>query len=213
MVCILFSRPNHDGQMEYLYHYSKELVVLSESKYYTINKEGKDAIKRNIINIIKKKQPNLIMLNGHGSPTCVCCQDDETLVSCEENPEVLANSITYSFSCSSAASLGKLAVEKGAIAFIGYDVDFALGKDPDSEATPSKDRIAKRFLEPSNLLFSSLIKGVVVQTAIERAKKKMQENVWYLATTKDFPEAPDYAPFLFGNYLGLVIHGNEQAHI
>ena len=88
-----------------------------------------------------------------------------------------------------------------------------MGKDPDSEASPRHDRIAKFFLEPSNALFSSLIEGSNVKNSVEKAKIMMMKNIWYLNTTKSFPEAIYYAPFLFGNYLGLVAHGNQKASI
>lgn len=213
MVCILFSRPCHDGQMAYLYYFSKELVKLAKLKQHrTINKEKERANKVNILKIIKSQKPKLIMFNGHGSPSVICGHKNEIII-CEENPEILANSITYSFSCSSAAKLGRLAIERGAESFIGYNLDFAIGKDPDREATPARDKVAKLFLEPSNILFSSLIKGSNVETAVKRAKDKMIENVWYLNTTNDFPEAPHYAPYLFSNFIGLVALGNTQTSI
>src|SRR3989344_3458775 len=105
------------------------------------------------------------MFNGHGSPEVVCGHNNEIIISAKDNPELLANTITYAFSCSSASILGPKTIEEGAICFIGYELDFALGKDPDSEAVPSKDKIAKLFLDPSNLLFSSLLKGNSVRQA------------------------------------------------
>ena len=91
--------------------------------------------------------------------------------------------------------------------------DFAIGKDPEREATPSKDKIAKLFLEPSNLLFVSLLKRKEIKEAIFKTKKKMKENINYLSNTDDFPEATHYAPYLYGNYIGLVAHGDTEATI
>lgn len=214
MTCILFSRPNHDVVVSYLHYHSKKLVDLSNSKRYkTINKESKDATKTNIVRIIKQHKPDFIMFNGHGSPKTICGHKNEVIISSDDNPEVLSSTITYSLSCASGLELGKIAVDRGAICFIGYELDFALGKDPDSEATPPKDKIATLFLEPSNILVNSLLKGNTVEMAIKKAKDKMMENVWYLRTTKAFSEAPYYAPFLFANYIGLVAYGNENSRI
>jgi len=214
MARVLFSRPRHDGTLEYLYYYSKDLVKLSKDlDHNTINKEHKEANKDIIIKAINRFNPNLIMFNGHGSSEVVCGHDNEPIVSSNENPEVLANTITYSFSCSSASVLGEEAVKKGAICFIGYEFDFALGKDPESEAVPSKDKIAKLFMEPSNLLFKNLLEGSSVKYAVQKAKDMMNENIVYLNTTKSFPEATHYAPFLFGNLLGLTSKGNDTASI
>ncbi len=213
MVCVLFSRPDDDVTLHYLHYYSKELVKLSNDEgHTTFNKESAEANKKNIIGLIQQKSPSLIMFNGHGSPEVICGYKQEVLVD-STNVDVLKNAITYALSCSSAALLGREAIEKGAICFIGYESDFALGKDPDSEASPRHDKIAKLFLEPSNILLSSLLKGTKIKTALEKAKSKMKANIWYLHTTKEFPDAVYYAPFLFGNYLGLTVQGDEEASI
>lgn len=214
MACVLFSRPNDDITLSYLFYYSKELVSESNNLgYKTINKEGKEANKEIIISVIKKQNPELIMFNGHGSPTEICGDNEEVIISVEENPEILKDSIVYSLSCSSAFKLGPKSIENGAISFIGYDFEFALGKDSESEASPRHDKIAKLFLEPSNILFSSLLNKRSVKDSVAKAKKKMEDNINYLHTTDRFPEAIYYAPFLFSNYLGLVVHGDKEASI
>jgi hypothetical protein len=213
MVCCLFSRPDSDITLSYLFFYSKEIVKLSQDLgYITLNKEKNEANQKNIFSLIKTKKPNFIMFNGHGSPKEIFGHGNELIVN-TENAGVLKDAITYSLSCSSAQILGPESVLKGARCFVGYETDFAFGKDPDSEASPRHDRIAKLFLEPSNILVSSLLRGNSVQQAVEKAKSKMLENVWHLNTTKSFPEAIHYAPFLFGNYLGLVAHGNQDGSI
>ena len=214
MACILFSRPADDITLNYLHYYSKELVNLSNSLgHKTINKEQKEANRDTITSLIKKQKPILIMFNGHGSPEVICGYNQEIIIDSKENLEVLKDSITYALACSSALILGPKSVEKNAICFIGYESDFALGKDPDSEASPKYDKIAKLFLEPSNILVSLLLKGNNVKKSVEKAKEKMMENIWYLQTTNSFPEAIHYAPFLFSNYSSLVPLGNEDASI
>jgi hypothetical protein len=200
--------------MEYLFYYSKELIKLSESSGLgVINYEKENANKKAVVERITEQKPILIIFNGHGSAKTICGHKNEIIISSDENPEALNGAVTYSLSCSSASKLGLDAVNNGAIAFIGYKFDFAIGKDPDSEATPRMDKIAKYFLEPSNILASNLISGKDAKTAVLKAKEKMMENISYLSTTKDFPEAIHYAPYLYGNYAGLVIRGNEEALI
>ena len=213
MSCILFSRPSHDGTLAYLHYHTKELIKLSKNKgNKTINREKEHANKKEILKIIKKQKPNFIMFNGHGNQDIIAGHKNEIIIS-GNNPQVLSNTITYSLTCSSGKKLGKLVIAKGGICFIGYENDFNLGKDPDSEASPKRDKIAKLFLEPSNILVKSLIEGFSVKNAVEKAKEKMKENIWYLGNTKEFPEAQFYAPFLFWNYISLVVHGNENAFI
>lgn len=211
MLSVLFSRPNHDGTLAYLYYYSKELVELSKNLgYSTINKEGKKATAKNILKVIEKKRPNFIMFNGHGGKDFVCGHNNEIIIQSKRNSEKLSKSIVYSFSCSSASVLGVESIKKGAISFIGYLFDFAVGKDPLRETAPSKDKIARLFLEPSNLLVRSILKKNKIKDAIIKAKNKIRENINYLNHTDDFSDAHHYAPFLYGNYLGLVAQGNSN---
>ncbi len=209
MGCILFCRPNHDNTLNYLHHYSKELVSLAKSsRHKTIDREGSKVTQKEILKIIEKKNPNFIMFNGHGSPTSILGHKDSPLILLGKNHHCLSGDIVYSFSCSSGLSLGRESVKGKLKCFIGYDLDFALGKDPDSQAVPKRDKVAKLFLEPSNILVSSIISGFDVENSIIKAKEKMIDNVWYLSTTKDFLEASYFAPFLFGNYVGLKAHGD-----
>jgi|APSaa5957512622_1039677.scaffolds.fasta_scaffold15317_5 hypothetical protein len=208
MKSILFSRPCHDVTLSYLHHHSKELVKQAARKYRVLNREKEQANKNEILELIGKQKPCFIMFNGHGAPDKIAGHQNEIIIN-KDNSEILSKTITYSLSCSSAQELGKIAVEKGCFCFIGYKDNFSLGKDPDSEASPGKDKIAKLFLESSNILVESLIQGKKVKDSIEKSKEKMRKNIWYLSTTKDFPEAQFYAPFLMNNYLSLVAHGDE----
>jgi len=89
MTCILFSRPEHDTVLAYLFYYSKKLVNLAVSNgYKTINKERKDANKLVISSVIKKQVPDLIMFNGHGSPYYICGHNNEVIIS-NDNVELL----------------------------------------------------------------------------------------------------------------------------
>ncbi len=210
---IIFSRPEHDGTLSYLYYYSKELVKYSKERgNKTINREREKANKKEILKIIKKQKPDFIMFNGHGNPDLIAGHKNEIIIS-KENAKVLSGMVVYSLTCSSGQKLGKIIVTKGAICFIGYERDFNLGKDPNQEASPRRDKIAKLFLEPSNILVKALIEGSTIEKSVERAKDKMEENIWYLSTTKDFPEAQFYAPFLFENYQSLVVHGDINSSI
>ena len=196
--------------MTYLHYYSKELVALSKkNSHKTLNKENEKANKEEIVKLIQKQKPDFIMFNGHGDPNTICGHNNEPLITCDENHNILFDSIIYSLSCSSCLNLGKK-VGEGGSCFIGYEMDFALGKDPDSQATPLKDKIAKLFLGPSNILVKSILSGYSAELSIKRAKEKMMENIGYLSTTKDFPEAIHYAPYLLSNYMGLNAHGDGK---
>ena len=211
MNCVLFSCPAHDVQINYLYHYSKELVKTADSKGLDVlDKEKENASREIILSLIKKKKPNFIMFNGHGSSKEIFGHKNELIVSSDENPEILKGAVVYALACSCAIELGVKACEVGTKSFIGYLCDFALGKDPYSEAVPVRDKIGKLFLEHSNMLVIAILSGKSVEDAIIKAKEKMWENIWYLNTTTDFPEAPFYAPYLYANFVGLIAYGDTS---
>lgn len=208
----LFVRPQHDDVVSYLYHYSKELLDKSESKGFdTINKEKEDATSKIVLSVIQKKNPNFIMFNGHGSPILICGHDDEILIEYGKNHELLKNKVVYSLSCSSAEILGKN-IADDTTTFIGYTDEFALGMDINCQASIQRDKRARLFLEPSNILVKSLLKGNSPKEAVEKAKKLMKENLSKLRTDSS-PDAKDYIPYLFNNYTILEIFGNEEKRL
>ena len=208
----LFVRPTHDGVTSYLFYYSKVLVKQSILKgFNTINKEKENANKTFIVNIIKKNNPDFIMFNGHGSCDLICGHNNEVIIKYKKNHNLLKNKIIYSLSCSSALELGK-GIADDNTTFIGYIDDFALGMDINSQTVVHKDKRAKLFLEPSNLLVKSILKGNSVIEAVNKAKDMMKENISKLRTDP-FPDAKDYIPYLFNNYSILEIFGNKEAKL
>lgn len=208
----LFVRPSHDDVTSYLYYFSKELVKESDLKgFTTLNKEKEKANKKIVIEIIEKHNPDFIMFNGHGSPTVICGHDNEPIIEYGKNHNVLKNKIIYSLSCSSAAELGKR-VADDKTTFIGYVDEFALGMDITCQATIYRDKRARLFLEPSNLLVKSLLKGNSVTQAVIKAKQLMKENISRLRTDPS-PDAKDYLPYIFNNYLILESFGDGEAKL
>lgn len=204
----LFVRPSHDDVTAYLYHYSKKLINESNLRgFNTINKE-KDNTGKQVTFVIEKSKPDFIMFNGHGSPISICGHDDEVIIKLGDNQDLLKNKIIYSLSCSSAAKLGT-AVADDKTTFIGYVDEFALGMDVHCQASIQRDKRAKLFLEPSNLLVNSLLKGNSAVQAVKKAKELMKKNILKLRTDP-FPDAKDYIPYLFNNYMVLEVLGNKE---
>jgi len=206
----LFVRPSHDDVTSYLHYYSKSLLEESKSKgFNAINKEKKKANKSVVTSIIEKHDPEFIMFNGHGSPTMICGHQEEVIIREGDNEELIKNRIIYSLSCSSALKLGKK-VGDVKTTFIGYVDEFALGMDINSQTAIYRDKRAKLFLDPSNLLVKSLLKGNSAGEAVIKAKNLMKENISRLRTDP-FPDAKDYLPYLYNNYLILEIKGAQFA--
>ena len=212
MTKLLFVRPAHDDVTAYLYYYSKELLNEAERRgFISINKEKKEAVPGIIHQVIEKIRLSFIMFNGHGSPAMICGHNDEIIIQLGKNHHVLKNRITYSLTCSSAAGVGQEVADSDTT-FIGYRDDFALGMDVHSQAAVHRDQRARLFLEPSNLLVKSLLKGNTAQEAVEKSRELIKRNI-SLLRTDPFPDAKDYIPYLFNNYLILEVLGNNQARL
>ena len=90
-----------------------------------VDLEGEKANRESFESVLKKKNPDLVFLNGHGSPDAVCGQDDKVVVQADLNEKILAKRLIYAVSCDSAQILGKEAVRNGAKVYIGYNKPFA----------------------------------------------------------------------------------------
>jgi len=204
----LFVRPAHDDVTSYLFYYSKELVEESKAKgFVTLNKE-KVAANATVVSIIDAQNPEFIMFNGHGNADLICGHNDEVLIRLGENEKLLKTKMIYALTCSSAAQLGR-AVADEATTFIGYIDDFALGMDVHCQTSIHRDKRAKLFIEPSNLLVKCLLKGNSAQEAVTKAKEQMKRNI-SLLRTDPFPDAKDYIPYLFNNYQILEVMGKRE---
>ncbi|MBU0457317.1 MAG: hypothetical protein ABH824_05165 [Nanoarchaeota archaeon] len=208
----LFVRPSHDDVTSYLFHYSKELIKESELKgFTTISKNQEDANRNVVVNVIEKNDFEFIMFNGHGNTSMICGHNDETIIQLGDNDNLLKRKVIYALSCSSAAELGRSVADEETT-FIGYVDDFALGMDVYSQTSIHRDKRARLFLEPSNLLVKSLLKGNSAKSAVDKAKKMMKDNISKLRTDP-FPDAKDYIPYLFNNYMVLEVLGNKKARL
>ncbi len=210
---VLFSCPAHDDVTAYLHVYATNLADFANSKgFQCLFREKEHANKEEVTRIIEKKNPAFVMFNGHGDSECICGHDNEVIVKTGDNEHLLESRITYALSCSSALELGKRVSEKEKTTFIGYTDDFALGMDTNYQTTPHLDERAKLFLEPSNTLVKALIKGNTAKEAVSRSKRQILKNI-SLLKTDPAPEAADYLPYLFYNYLSLVAQGDISASL
>ena len=129
---ILITRPNHDLTTNYLYFWSEAVINITEKHNLTILDLNKNkANKKNFDSYIKNKHPNFIFLNGHGSETEITGYDNEVLIDSSDNKAMVTASIIYARSCDSGKILGKVLVDNGAGAFIGYKRKFVFLYNPD----------------------------------------------------------------------------------
>ena len=119
----------------------------------------------------------------------------------------------YVRSCDVAANLGKVSIQKGALAFIGYTKKYALCTSTASQSRPLQDRVAQLFLLPSNLIPIALIKGNTVKDAYRKSQNAMIRSIRFMLSTKASQEQRDALPYLWSNRKYQVLLGDEDAHL
>ncbi len=207
---MLITRPNHDVTTNYLYWWSKTIIEYAISKgTRVVDLKGDKVTKKKYIDKKKKIQPSFLMLNGHGNSDSICGQNNEILVSVNMNMDLLGKRVVFSRSCSSAKNLGKQCTKNGG-SFIGYDDDFVFMIDESKTTRPLEDTTASLFLEPSNQVAISLIKGHTVKEAHRRSGNLFKKNISQLLTSEGSEENKDALPYLLWDLNHQVCLGNEN---
>jgi len=209
---ILITRPNHDLITTYLYYWSQPIIEEAINKNVQIfDLTGKKANRNLLISYIKKHNPIFIHFNGHGSNSLIAGYDNEILIEVNKNDKLLAQKIIYALSCDSAKILGHSCVKNGALAFIGYKRKYVLAYDVKSHTRPLKDKLARLFLEPSNLVTISILKSNTVGNAYQKSQDSMKRNFLYMISTKATALEKDASSFLWANKKGQTLIGDENS--
>jgi hypothetical protein len=210
---LLITRPNHDHPTNYLYIWSEAVIKEAEEKRFDVyDLSGKKANKKTFDSYVKLQKPGIIFLNGHGDGNSITGYDNEILLKVGDS-KILDENIVYSRSCEAAINLGKELVSKGARAFVGYFRKFNVGYTPSKIFKPLEDSLARLFLEPSNLLVTTIIKGHDVNTANKRSKDAMFKNFIKMISTTATHEERFAASWLWGNIKSQTIYGDTKARV
>lgn len=211
-ITALITQPNHDLTTYYISAWAEKVVQLAKKKDLNIiSLKGKRANKTVFTSITQKKSPQLIFLNGHGNSDLVAGQNNEVLVKEGENEIILKGRITYALSCQSAKRLGKAAIKGGASAYIGYQEDFIFYYDREKTTKPLNDTVIKLFLEPSNTMVISLIKGHSSGEAWRNSQRDFKKKITNLVLSQDKVAINTYLPGLIWDMKNQVCLGNNQA--
>lgn len=208
----LITRPQHDKVTEYFAWWSNDILSVAEQKGVDLIDLGADQVTReHFENYLNKQKPSLIIINGHGNKDCFTGHDLEPLVIKDDNEKILKDKITYVRSCSSAARLGPASVAKGAKTFIGYRLPFSFLTNKNRSCTPSEDKLANIFKEPSNIIPISLLKGNSAEEADAKARNKYKELIRQYGTSNTDPDAQSIRRWLFWNMRAQVVLGDTTA--
>jgi hypothetical protein len=212
-VVILITRPNYDPGTNYLFYWSKSVIDFADRrKVKVLDLSGEKANKKDFVSYIRKHNPKFVFFNGHGNERSVMRQDDMVLADLKDSP-IFLGAIIYARSCEAAQKLGPQCVIDGALAFIGYTKKFTVGYTPEKVTRPLEDPVAKLFLEPSNLIPVSVLKGNSVQSAHLKSQKAMFKNLMFMLSSAASNLQKDSASYLWRNMKYQTVCGDKNAKI
>ena len=212
---ILITRSKYDDAMEYLFHYSEEIIKTAEGKNFKVLDLCRPRLtKENFTAMIKTNNPSFVVFNAHGTQSQILGDkmggSEEVLIEENKNHNLLDSRIVYARSCWSAKSLGKSCKDG---CFIGYNVPFIFLVEQEHSATPLKDKTAKTIIEPSNLVVISLIKGNDAQDSVKKSKALSKKTMLKLLDMNNEQETSAIITCLWSNMEGLEIIGDENMKI
>ncbi len=197
---LLVTRPNFDLTTRYISTWAKKIITLAKEKGNNVFDLDKKRANRNEFeSIIRKKEPSLIFLNGHGDYNIVACQNNEELIRAGDNERILKSKVVYALSCRSGKILGPSSIKFGADAYIGYDEDFIFLYDENKRTRPEQDKIAEIFLEPSNQVMVSLLKNHTPKEAHKNSKQSFARRIRKFLSSQSTAQESSAVKYLIWN--------------
>lgn len=211
---LLITRPEHDYATRYLSIWAKKFFNLAKNKNYSIIDLYRErANRKEVESVIKKRDSCFVIINGHGSDDSIAGHENEPLLMAKVNSSLLKGKIIYAISCRSARVLGKEAGQYADTAYIGYQDDFIFVYLERYRTRPVEDKLAGLFLDPSNLVVATLLKGHSAKESVLRAQQEFLRNIQTLLTSKTKPDDSSAIRYLVWDMKNLVLCGNNEKQL
>ncbi len=210
---VIATNPADDQVTEYLDAWHKKVVNFAKkqtnTQIFELNKKAANRIF--LTELIERKNPHLVIFNGHGSYDSIFGFDQGILIKCGENELLLKDKIVHALACDSGKKLGPRSVKIGALAYLGYkeQFKFAFINNPNKEK--SQDKIANLFLEPAFKVVFSLLQGFSAKEAFNESQKVCLNNLRLVIAKKSLKLNQSVAPRLFHNLTHQVCLGSDEA--
>ncbi|MBR3204490.1 hypothetical protein IKF81_02290 [Candidatus Saccharibacteria bacterium] len=199
---ILITNPEVDPLTRYLLVWSESLINKLEKSNTVYHLKQERVSRKEFEGFIKKKDIDLVLLNGHGAEDRVE-GNNETILD-NKNVSLLKGKAIHSLTCSSAKKLGKKAVEKGAKSFVGYKEPFVTPNMDDKVRKPQEDTTAKLFLDPAFIVQEKLAIGKTPTEAVEAGRAAYARSIIKAMTSPIQSDDDQFIPCLLWNMRNLV---------
>jgi hypothetical protein len=185
------------------------LQQMQQTGWNVLDAADENANKEYIYNQIDQNDPGVIYGFGHGGNTRFTAQHRLDVFNTSECDKV-KDKIVYLFSCLTANQLGPMMMQKGALAYAGFNISWTWIAETDANnnfiyVDPSQDKYAKGFYESANQLMVSLSQGKSFVDAVSDSVAKYNDWIqyWYDVAPGD-PSSQDCIMWLAHDRDGLV---------
>jgi hypothetical protein len=176
---LLVSNSHHDRPTEYLTSWFEKIVEVAKNqpdvKIVELRKE--QANKQEVVDMIEKENPQLVIFNGHGGYDSIGGFNREILIKCDDNEKVLSGKIVHALACRCAKVLGNKCITLGTHCFIGYKEDFHLWTNNDSSDNKLSDKTAGLFLDPAYEAIIAIVEGNKTGEAFLRSQNMYRSKL------------------------------------
>lgn len=175
--------------------------------------QGDAAVGRKFEDATVSLDPSLIVGFGHGSEEIWTGQYVEaegrySVLLTPINADLMVGRVVYLLSCYTAQELGPEMIQRGAVAYGGYNQAFTwVGADPSSPAT---DRLAAPFGRASTAYPKEIIAGKTVKVAKDKAIEVFNQEMERWEQSDD-PYAREVVKWLLWDRDAFTVLGNEEA--
>jgi hypothetical protein len=186
--------------------------VLFLRGYQLVDLPGEQAVRENVL---RELPASLFYGVGHGNETTFTGWRNTTIFyycNCRE----LAGSLVYLLSCLTANELGYDIVEKGARAYIGYNVEFTWVVDDYDTCyrNPYEDRYCKWFFNPVRVLLERIADGKTMGEAQQASIDEWNKGIQYWTENPENDPWASYVLYwLVWDRDGQVLYGDPNARL
>lgn len=211
---ILVTQPEYDYTTRYISAWAEKVIQYAKDKNNNVIILKNNRTNKNIFkSVVNKTNPAFIFLNGHGNANTVTGQDNKPIITNTDNLDFLKNKIIYALSCQSAKTLGPYCVNNDVKTYIGYSEDFIFIIDRTKRTDPKQDNIATLFLDASNAIPISLIKGKTTKESYNNSQNIFRKEIRSLLTSESKADQSSTIRFLIWDMQHQVCLGNKNAKI
>ncbi|MFH0961406.1 MAG: hypothetical protein V1820_01855 [archaeon] len=171
---VLVVRPDDKDELNYLSQWSSEILEFAKGNGIDIDDLGFKESAKERFKASLARSPGLIVFNCHGTPTSILGKAEEELINVKTSDD-LKSTIIFARVCFVGQAFEENPTKTKA--FLGFTSVFGFPMDPGLGFTPTEDPQAMPFMNITNRIAVSLLKGNTVGDVYQSAIKAFESAI------------------------------------